>query len=193
MNGIGDGYCPDDSQAETNYLSNCLAYDPTSKELELQPCQVDNGEQQFLVPLTWIPASYLDKIRSAYDAGQCMDSSFSNNENVLMGSCQEGRPGQVFEYNPRTLAIEQSGLCLDYQGENLNVYLNICEPSNQGQQWYYDYSNMVLYNNGGGGWCLNWSPRNDDNQNNLCEWKAELFCVVTPACGLISISNLCNL
>ena len=173
MNGIGDGYCPDDSQSEINFLSNCLAFDPTSESLYMQHCQVGNGNQQFLVPMTWIPASYLDKMRSAYDASQCMDSSFSDNKNVLMGSCQKGSPGQVFGYNPRTLAIEQSGLCLDYRGENLNVYLNNCEPSNQGQQWYYDYSTMVLYNNGGGGWCLNWSPGNDDNQNNLCEWKAE--------------------
>ncbi|EJK63594.1 hypothetical protein THAOC_15735 [Thalassiosira oceanica] len=167
MNGIGDGYCPDDSQAESNYLSNCLAYNSVSDALEMQPCQADNDDQQFLVPLTWIPTSYLDKMRSAYDASQCMDSSFSNNNNVLMGSCQEGSPGQVFEYNPRTLAIEQSDLCLDYNKENRNVYLNNCEPSDPAQQWYYDYSNMVLYNNGDADWCLNWSPGNDDNQNNL--------------------------
>mmetsp|Transcript_27072 Transcript_27072/g.61710 ORF Transcript_27072/g.61710 Transcript_27072/m.61710 type:complete len:1967 (+) Transcript_27072:236-6136(+) len=167
MNGIGDGYCPDDSQAESNYLSNCLAYNSASDALEMQPCQADNDDQQFLVPLTWIPTSYLDKMRSAYDASQCMDSSFSNNNNVLMGSCQEGSPGQVFEYNPRTLAIEQSDLCLDYNKENYNVYLNNCEPSDPAQQWYYDYSNMVLYNNGDADWCLNWSPGNDDNQNNL--------------------------
>ncbi|EJK51142.1 hypothetical protein THAOC_29715, partial [Thalassiosira oceanica] len=52
MNGIGDGYCPDDSQAETNYLSNCLAYNSVSDALEMQPCQADNDDQQFLVPLT---------------------------------------------------------------------------------------------------------------------------------------------
>ncbi|EJK60394.1 hypothetical protein THAOC_19262 [Thalassiosira oceanica] len=167
MNGIGDGYCPDDSQAETNYLSNCLAYNSTSDALEMQPCQADNDDQEFLVPLTWIPTSYLDKMRSAYDASQCMDSSFSNNNNVLMGSCQEGSPGQVFEYNPRTLAIEQSDLCLDYNKENHNVYLNNCKLSDPAQQWYYDYSSMVLYNNGGDDWCLNWSPGNDDNENNL--------------------------
>ena len=169
INGIGDGYCPGDSQAETSYLSYCLAYDPTSGTLEMQPCQVDSDNQQFLVPLTWIPASYLDKMRLVYDASQCMDSSSSNNNNVLMGSCQEGSPGQVFEYNPRTLAIEQSGLCLDYNKNNHNVYLNKCKASGTTQQWHYDYSKMVLYNNGNADRCLNY----DNNQNNLCEQKAE--------------------
>ena len=167
----GNGYCPNESQPETKHLNNCLAFNSTSLALEMQPCQADNDDQKFLVPLTWIPTSYLDKMRSAYDASQCMDSSFSNNNNVLMGSCQRGSPGQVFEYNPRTLAIEQSGLCLDSNEVNYNVYLNNCEPSRPFQQWYYDYSNMVLYNNGNADWCLNWSPGNDDNQNYLCEWK----------------------
>ena len=195
MNGIGDGYCPNESQGGTNYLSNCLAFSSTSSStsmaLEMQPCQADNDNQQFLVPLPWIPTSYLDKMRSAYDASQCMDSSFSNNNNVLMGSCQRGSPGQVFEYNPRTLAIEQSGLCLDSNEDNNNVYLNNCEPSRPFQQWYYDYSNMVLYNNGYANWCLNWSPGNDDNQYNLCEWKEQVFvCHTAPAFGLSNF-DLC--
>ena len=185
MNGIGDGSCPGYYLEETNYLSNCLAYNSASEALEMQPCKTDNDDQQFLVPVTWIAKSYLDKMRSAYDTSRCMDSSFSSNNNVLMGSCQEGSPGQVFEYNPRTLAIEQSGLCLDVNEENHNhnnVYLNKCEPTYSSQQWGYDYSNMVLYNTRNGGWCLNWSPGNDDNQNNLCEWKEQsIFCIITQA------------
>jgi len=160
VNGIGDGWCPDEQLS--NYLPNCLAYDGGTN-LYLQDCSMTNS--QVRVPLTWIPAAFLDKVRSAYDGSQCMETPLQSNNNVWMSDCQADDPNQAFVYDSRTQAIlhTTSNLCLDYNTNNYNVYLNKCDSVNMGQQWNYD-SYMNLHNEAeGSSACLDWSPGNDGN------------------------------
>ena len=68
----------------------------------------------------------------------------------------------VFEYDPRTLAIRHSGLCLGYFDDKETSYINIilqqCTSDSSSQQWYYDNSGSLQIRNVelGSSMCLLW-------------------------------------
>ncbi|KAL7552006.1 hypothetical protein ACHAWF_015217 [Thalassiosira exigua] len=127
----------------------------------------NNGDyQQFYIPLTWLPAVYLGRVRVVENGSKCIEKKPNSNNNVWMGNCTDDL-SQVFTFEPRTLAIKHiDGTCIDYDNSNNNVFLNSNCDVRLSQQWYYASSSMALQNNGaGGGMCLDWNSA--DSANNL--------------------------
>ena len=120
-------YYEPDSMHLKHFSSNkCVRAHTSNNYLGMYSCSGSEfSGSEFFVPLTWLPAAYLDKIRVFSDTNKCFDAKPDSNNNVYMADCQKDNLNQVFHYDPRTLSIKHAGLCLD-QSDNNNVYLSEC-------------------------------------------------------------------
>ena len=103
----------------------------------------NGANQRFHIPILWLGDVYLNKLRGGGTQHQkddeivlegissdlCMTVFMSYQRNVNMTTCLEEDSvahQQEFEFNPETRQIVALGLCLDYNPNNMNVYLHEC-------------------------------------------------------------------
>ena len=79
------------------------------------------SNQQFLVPMLWLPSSYLDEVRIFYNRTLCMTADTDDYNNVHMADCEAGNINQHFNYDHTSEVIKGRGFCLDYNTGNDNV------------------------------------------------------------------------